>query len=292
MDKNKHLLSSAQFADLCDMEKSTLRFYRDRGILSPRVILENGYGKYEPLQGLDVANIRLLESCGFGLREIEDEDRHLYESFPYDRVLSHLEREQRSLLAKTAMLTIARRISDAAEKEDRKISICSSDSRFYLFQEYQRPSDDIEYNLIHSIKLLTRLSFSFLETFPLVIGRTIAGEDLQAGRSQKVKGLVIPVPEEIALSGEIPEEHLLRTDANDAVHMYCHEEPYSYRESYEQMFRYINGGGLAVCGDGLQLWTIGSRPDGRNTYATLIAIPVSPSKDSKALSFSFPEKVI
>ena len=140
---------------------------------------------------------------------------------------------------------------------------------------YSKPSDDIEYNLVHSIKLISRLSRTFLGTFPFVLGRVIGMDDLRAERSQKVMGLVIPIPADIALSGEIPKENLLQTEETDTVRMCYYSKPYSYREPYEQIFRHIRENGLEICGSSVEFWTIGSRPSDQGTYATLIDIPVS-----------------
>lgn len=275
MNERTQFLSTAQFAELCDVEKSTLRFYRDRGVLLPSRVQENGYGKYEPLQGLNVAHIKLLETCGFSLKEIEENDRQLSFNFPYDRVLALLESEQKSLSAKNAMLSAARLISENCERAERSIQRHCVERKYFLYLKYSKPSEDIEYNLIHSIKLITRLSRIYLGTFPFVLGRVIEMEDIRAERSQKVMGLVIPIPEDIALSGEIPEENLLQMKETDTVRMCYYSEPYSYREPYEQVFRHIRETGLEICGNSVELWTIGNRPAAYGTYATLIDIPVS-----------------
>lgn len=274
MIKNPHILSSAEFADLCGVEKSTLRFYRDSGILLPGRILDNGYGKYEPLQGLDIARIRLLEDCGIPLKEIGEGNRALLCNFPYEELAEHLSMEQLSLSARQAMLSSARLIAEGADRSEPSALVHGSGSRFFLFLQYQKPTDDIEYNLIHSIKKISSLCSDYLHTSPFLLGRVVRAEDLRAGRSEKVMGLVVPIPEEIARSGCLPEEHLLQAGASESVRLFYNGRPYAYREHYSRVFRFIRENGLEICGDGMEFWTNGGRTGRAGSYATMIDIPV------------------
>jgi len=275
MMNNGNLLSTSQFAELCDVEKSTLRFYRDRGVLLPGLIQNNGYGKYEPIQGLDVAHIKLLENCGFSLREIGDSDGHLFLNFPYDEVLSLLEREERSLAAKKAMITVAQAISKEIEQSECKIEIRNTGKQYFLFQEYSKPSDDIRYNFIHSIKLITRLSIEYLGISPFVLGRVVGREHLLSRSFHKVSGLVIPIPENVALSGDIKEEFLLCVEESVMLRLCYNGKPYSFQAPYERVINHIMENGIDISGDSLEFWTMGNRFAGENTYATLIDIPVN-----------------
>lgn len=272
-DHKIKLLSSAEFAELCDVRKSTLRFYRDNNVLLPKEIQKNGYGKYAPLQGLDVLCIRLLEDCGVGLDEIREDQSSTSYCFPFDEILDRLIEEQRFLSAKTTMLTLARYVAAESVREGCFPELRRTEARYYLFQKYCKPSNDIEYNLIHSIKLLCRLSRSYLGISPILMGRVIRDEDLRCGRSNKVAGLVVPISEELYRSGEIPQECLMRTEPTN---MLCYSylgEPYAFREPYEKVYHHIRENGLEICGPGLELWT-GSSPNLNTGYPTLIEIPV------------------
>lgn len=272
MDKKTKRLSSAEFAALCGVPKSTLRFYRDTGLLPPAEIRENGYGKYEPLQGLTLARIRFLESCDIGLREIRDiEHRDFYE-FPYDKIMAGLEAERRSLAAKTAMLSLARQISFAAAKEELP-RLAHPGKKSFLFLAYQRPAADIEYNLIHSMKLLSNLYAGYFGFAPFLLGRIIKKEDLLAGRFQKVYGLIVPVPEEFTAAANIPPENLVISEETDSARICFNGRPYAYEESYNKIYRYIQDNSLEICGDGLELWTV-TDSGSQGTYAMLIDIPV------------------
>lgn len=269
------LLNAGEFAELCDIAKSTLRFYRDEQILEPEHVAENGYTRYAPLQGLDIVGIKALEDCGLGLDRIKAmRDSGSKEVFPYADVLKRMEREQRVLGAKIAMLEEARRVAEGAESP---AFLCPSErpaDKYYLWLAYRRPSSDIEYNLIHSVKLLFRLSREYLGTSPFLFGRTVKKEDLLSGSCHKVDGLVVPVSEALALSGTIPGEHLYRAEAGRTVCARYSGKPYSYRGPYEKLLAGLKKKKLTVAGDVIELWAPGRRPGRRGENATLIEVPV------------------
>lgn len=270
------LLNAGEFADLCDVAKSTLRFYRDEQVLEPERVAANGYARYAPLQGLDIVGIKALEDCGLGLDRIKAmRDSGSKEVFPYADVLGQMEREQRILGAKIAMLEEARRVSEGAEAP---VSLCPSErpaDKYYLWLAYRRPSSDIEYNLIHSVKLLFRLSREYLGTSPFLFGRTVKKEDLLSGDFHRVAGLVVPIAKDLALSGTIPPEHLYRAEAGKTVCTRYSGKPYSYRGPYEKLLAGLTKKKLTVTGDVMELWALERRPGRRGENATLIEVPVA-----------------
>jgi len=65
------MLTTQQFADLCDTTKKTILYYDRIGLLKP-VMLSNNSRKYEIKQVLHFQKIVLLKSFGFSLDEIKE----------------------------------------------------------------------------------------------------------------------------------------------------------------------------------------------------------------------------
>lgn len=63
-------MNTREFAKLCGVEKRTLFYYDELGILKPTFIRENNYREYTPEQFCDMDMIKLLQAAGFTLKEI------------------------------------------------------------------------------------------------------------------------------------------------------------------------------------------------------------------------------
>lgn len=68
---NQQNLNTAQFAKICNTQKSTLLFYDKEGLLKPQSISENGYRSYNIEQYFDYELIRILKDTGASLKEIK-----------------------------------------------------------------------------------------------------------------------------------------------------------------------------------------------------------------------------
>lgn len=64
-------MNTKEFAKLCGVEKRTLFYYDELGILKPAFIRENGYREYRPEQLGKMDMIKLLQASGYTLREID-----------------------------------------------------------------------------------------------------------------------------------------------------------------------------------------------------------------------------
>lgn len=67
-----NLITTGQFAKLCNLSKDTILYYDKIGLLKPDVITDNGYRYYNPEKYLDIVMIRMLSEIGISLKEIGD----------------------------------------------------------------------------------------------------------------------------------------------------------------------------------------------------------------------------
>lgn len=64
-------MKTKEFAKLCGVEKRTLFYYDEIGLLKPDKVLENGYREYTQRQASRLEEIKLLQSTGLSLSEIK-----------------------------------------------------------------------------------------------------------------------------------------------------------------------------------------------------------------------------
>lgn len=69
---NKETLTTRQFANMCKVEKRTLYYYEEIGLLRPIEIKENGYRMYSIRQFDTMSMIKALQSVGMPLSDIKD----------------------------------------------------------------------------------------------------------------------------------------------------------------------------------------------------------------------------
>lgn len=69
---NMEILTTRQFADMCKVEKRTLYYYEEIGLLNPIEIKENGYRMYSTRQFDTMSMIKALQSVGMPLSDIKD----------------------------------------------------------------------------------------------------------------------------------------------------------------------------------------------------------------------------
>lgn len=71
MNSSKKLMTTGEFADLCDVKKQTLFHYDDIGLLEPEYKNENGYRYYSIQQAEAYSMIDMLKEIGMSLTEIK-----------------------------------------------------------------------------------------------------------------------------------------------------------------------------------------------------------------------------
>lgn len=70
MKKDKFQLTTAQFAQLHEVNRRTLHYYDTIGLFSPRTKGENKYRYYDTLQSMDFEYIRMLKELNMSIEEI------------------------------------------------------------------------------------------------------------------------------------------------------------------------------------------------------------------------------
>jgi len=71
MKKEMKRLTTAQFANLHEVNKRTLHYYDDIGLFCPLTKEENGYRYYDISQSIDFEYIRMLKELNMSIKEIE-----------------------------------------------------------------------------------------------------------------------------------------------------------------------------------------------------------------------------
>ena len=69
---NNKLLTTRQFADMCRVEKRTLFYYDEIGLLKPAQVTESGYRYYRSEQFDIMSMIKAMQSVGMTLKEIKE----------------------------------------------------------------------------------------------------------------------------------------------------------------------------------------------------------------------------
>lgn len=93
-------MNTSEFAKTCGVEKKTLFYYDDIGLLKPAFVRENGYREYtvEQLGMMDMNKI--FQACGYTLSEIkkicadELQVRYNHVSSAIERIDAHIEQLQ------------------------------------------------------------------------------------------------------------------------------------------------------------------------------------------------------
>lgn len=65
-------MNTKEFAKTCGVEKRTLFYYDEIGLLKPVRVRENGYREYSEMQLVTMETIKLLQSAGLSLAEIKE----------------------------------------------------------------------------------------------------------------------------------------------------------------------------------------------------------------------------
>lgn len=65
-------MNTKEFAKNCGVEKRTLFYYDEIGLLKPVRVRENGYREYSEMQIVTMETIKLLQSAGLSLAEIKE----------------------------------------------------------------------------------------------------------------------------------------------------------------------------------------------------------------------------
>ena len=64
-------MNTSEFARICRTERRTIHYYDSIGLLKPDHVQENGYREYSAEQVEQMDTIRILQSSGYTLKEIQ-----------------------------------------------------------------------------------------------------------------------------------------------------------------------------------------------------------------------------
>ena len=68
---NYNMLSTSEFAKLCNTTKQTLFYYDKENLLKPKYVSDNGYRRYGVEQFMDFDRITMYKETGSTLKEIK-----------------------------------------------------------------------------------------------------------------------------------------------------------------------------------------------------------------------------
>lgn len=170
MEQEKHLYTSGEFAKLSGVNKRTLHFYNNIGLLHPEKIGENGYHYYTVYQFAKLQIILTLRQIGISIEEIKT-----YFNNYSDDSFAKMLLKQKNIINKTIdqLLQIKYFLSIKAEKlelglsaEDGKIELCTiPERRLILSQPISSKSDEIGFSDASDFLLYLKEKFNIFDSF-------------------------------------------------------------------------------------------------------------------------------
>ena len=199
MENKTIRLTTAQFAELHNVNKRTLHYYDYIGLFSPRYKGENGYRYYDYSQSIDFEYIRMLKEINLSIEEIKD----FIHSFDEQKFLEIVSVKQREIDAEIRKL---KAVKSVLSQKKEHLLLCQQISDIhieivYLKKEYLLtvPYEFEEDNLI---KVFTYVQSIWPpEQYRSGVGSYISLYKLQEGQFDKYDGLYTVIMEHKKQSG-------------------------------------------------------------------------------------------
>lgn len=146
--KTKEYFTTGEFANLCNVEKSTLFFYDRIGLFSPDIIKDNGYRLYSAYRFQEFEMISMFRYMGMSIDRIKDyiKDRNPNEYIKIlkeniadvDKEMERLSEIRKSLETKIAIT------EEGLNVVLNSIDFEESDEQYYFVTSYEDEIKDIE----------------------------------------------------------------------------------------------------------------------------------------------------
>lgn len=272
MFKEKNILFTiGQFAALHEINKKTLMWYDEIGLLKPACIKENGYRYYSYQQSSTLETILMLRELNVSLDEIKQfmENRTM-DTFDcllqekiteLDKTITHLKSVQKVLMNHKRDMETIRSLDLSSisliEKQSRYLVAVHVGENLPFEQEVERVIAETKK---YQLRRLHDASY----------GAMIPVESLYQGRFDEYSTLYIEMPYPVSKKG------LHLQPAGTYLRAFCKGSWDRIPEKYKEILTYAEKQGLSLCGysyeNGINELVI----DNIEEYITQIEIPVKP----------------
>lgn len=288
MGISNEYFSSSEFARLCGVPKSTLRYYRDAGIVMPATVLENGYSAYNPGQVFQVFLIRAFEEYGMSLSEIRPFMENPGADMAHSVAALHgrLEEQKRRIDSALAMHDCVEQYRSQLESDSKIQTVEHKDEQFFLKSDFIRTGKDRTLNRIYSNLELFDLCRRYFGINPYITGRSLSAENFLTGASNRVKNMLIPITRELIRDNVIPQAHILTTPPGLYLRAVYHGSVHSTGETYTRLLTAVRDGGYEISGSLTEIWIVGRYSDVlRDEYSAVIECPVKAKKSDSTYDY-------
>lgn len=269
LKEEKMLFTIGQFADLHEINKKTLMWYDEIGLLKPACIKENGYRYYSYQQSATLETILLLRELNVSLDEIKFFIEHrTIDSF------DHLLKEKIAELNQT--ISHLKSIQKILSNHQRNIEmLCSLDiSTISLVQKQScyLVSVDVSTNTSFEKEIGQVIAetkkYQLHRLHDASYGSMIPVENLLQGKFDEYTALYIEIPYPISKKG------LHLQPAGTYLRAFCKGSWDNISDKYKEILAYVDKQGLSLYGFAYETGINELVIDSIDEYITQIEIPV------------------
>lgn len=278
MTPEQKYLTCKEFTSLCGITKNTLVWYEKKGLISPKMVGENGYHYYGKEQFYEIDLIKSLKWVDKSLDECKSYMEHRSE----DTYLPMLLEQQRVLGEKITALSGQKSIVDQTIQDYLSMkSRYSEEPKIVAMPERYFLSEPIENNTSRGyMKSLNRLFETFHNCLPIykvapsmLNAAIICQSDLLTENYQKLSYVCLKI------ASQIPIKMCLTIPKGEFALCFHKGKVEEISGTYATLTAFIQSKGLEVAGDAIESdflnYLVTDNPE---LYAKEILIPVRPKE--------------
>ena len=265
------LFTIGQFAALHEINKKTLMWYDEIGLLKPACIKENGYRYYSYQQSAALETILMLRELNVSLDEIKQfmENRTIdnFASLLQEKItelnqtISHLRSIQKILINQQQDMDMLRSLDIAeislVEKQSRYLVAVDMAENLSFEQEIERVIAETKK---HQLRRLHDASY----------GAMLPVEHLYQGKFSEYSAIYIEMPFPVSKRG------LHLQPAGTYLRAFCKGNWENLPERYKEILAYAKKQGTTLCGYAYETGINELVIDSIDDYITQIEIPIKP----------------
>ena len=265
------LFTIGQFAALHEINKKTLMWYDEIGLLKPACIKENGYRYYSYQQSAALETILMLRELNVSLDEIKQfmENRTIdnFASLLQEKItelnqtISHLRSIQKILINQQQDMDMLRSLDIAeisrVEKQSRYLVAVDMAENLSFEQEIERVIAETKK---HQLRRLHDASY----------GAMLPVEHLYQGKFSEYSAIYIEMPFPVSKRG------LHLQPAGTYLRAFCKGNWEKLPERYKEILAYAKKQGTTLCGYAYETGINELFIDSIDDYITQIEIPIKP----------------
>lgn len=265
------LFTIGQFAALHEINKKTLMWYDEIGLLKPACIKENGYRYYSYQQSAELETILMLRELNVSLDEIKHfmENRTIdsFDSLLQEKVtelnqtISHLKSVQKILANHQQDMEALRSLDISA------VSLVEKQSRYLVSVDV---SSDLPFEQEITQVIAEAKKYQLRRLYDASYGSMIPVESLYQGQFNEYSALYIEMPHPVSKKG------LHLQPAGTYLRAFCQGNWDKLPDKYKEILAYADKQGLSLYGYAYETGINELVIDNIDDYITQIEIPVKP----------------